>query len=139
MSEASLTLIIAIASSPLWVPIFDYIRSRIWAKINFQGWQAVFLHTPEGTTTYFGHITSVSKNELTLKNIYYLKDGSKATPENINFLIGPELVKLGEGQLHQPEDKMIINRQYVVFMENMTQEAPVMKMIFRHELKTKNT
>jgi hypothetical protein len=135
MSEASLTLIIAILSSPLWVPAFDYVRSRVWAKLNFHGWQAVFLHTPEGTTTYFGHVTSVSKNDLTLEDIYYLKDSSKVTPENINFLIGPELVKLGEGQLHLPEDKMIINRQFVVFMENMTSEAPVMKMIFRNEAK----
>lgn len=132
MSEVAITLVIAIISSPIWIPLFEYVRNKVWARINFHGWQVIFLHTPEGMSTYFGHITSISRSEVALRDIYYLTDGN-ATPENIDLLEGPQLTKLGEGQLHQPEDIMIINRQYIVFMENMTDEAPVMKAINKYQ------
>ena len=89
---------------------------------------------PKGTTTYFGKVTSISKNELVLIDIYYLTTDETA-PEAINALKNPQLTKLGEGQLHQPEDKMIINRQHVAFMENMTDEAPVVQAILEHKNK----
>jgi len=139
MSATSITLLVTLIGSPVLVPAYEYSRNKIWAKASFHGWQAVFIHEPTGTTTYFGHITSVSKTDITLRDIYYLKDPevSDSTPEAISKLLSPQLKKLGEEELHQPEDKMIINRQFIAFMENLTNDAPIVKAILKHSRKDK--
>jgi hypothetical protein len=131
VSATSITLIVTVVSSPIWVPLVEYFRNKLWAKFSFHGWQAVFMNDPKGTITYFGHITSITKSDLVLKDIYYLQED--ITPESLEKIHKSSLVKLGEGQLHNPEDKMIINRRFVSFIENMTDEAPVVKAIIEHK------
>jgi len=136
MSATAITLVVTVVSSPIWVPLVEYIRNKLWAEFSFYGWQAVFMDDPKGTATYFGHITSINKTDLILKDIYYLTEDT--SPEMIGLIKEPQLVKLGEGQLHNPEDKMIINRQFVSFIENMSDESRVVKAIHEHQKRTKS-
>jgi hypothetical protein len=132
MSATTITVIIAVVSSPLWLPVFEFIRNKLWAKINFHGWQAVFINSPMSIDTYFGKITSISKTDVTLTDIYFLTSG-EASPEAVSASKDPQLTKLGEAQIHSPEDKMIINRQHIAFLENISEDSNVVKAILEHK------
>ena len=89
--------------------------------------QAVFLN---GGQVYFGDITDLNSRFMRLSNIYYLrvnqtvqpKDASKATNNDIS------LVKLG-CELHGPQDSMVINREQVIFWENLKGDGQVAKAV----------
>jgi hypothetical protein len=87
--------------------------------------QAVFMN---GGQVYFGKVTSLNKQYLTLRDIYYLQvrqqvqPGEKTPPDNI------QLTKLG-CELHGPEDLMVINREQVIFWENLKEDGKVAKAI----------
>jgi len=96
-------------------------------------WQAVFL---ENGQVYFGQIIAEKENELVLKNIYYY-------PENfLNYLQGGEerqlsdlsIIKLGT-ELHGPEDQMIINRSFVMFVENLKENSKILQTIKKYQEK----
>ena len=46
------------------------------------------------------------------------------------------LTKLG-GEIHGPEDKMIVNRQQVLFIENLKPDSKVVQLIKDHKLGNK--
>ena len=96
--------------------------------INTKKVQAVFLTNGQ---VYFGSVKEMSPKFLDLENIYYLNSqqaqpdqGSKDTSQQTNF----SLVKLG-CELHGPYDQMIINRDQVVFWENLRDDGQVGKAI----------
>lgn len=90
------------------------------ASINKNGFQAVFLKSGQ---VYFGKITAISETQLTLENIYYLKENSGNDPT---------LVKLGS-EVHGPEDKMFIERAQIEFWENSKESSQVVKAIREYE------
>jgi hypothetical protein len=116
-----------ISSSVLTVGI-EFIGDKIFARIRYRGWQAVFLANSQ---VYFGKISSVTRNDIRLTNIYYLqsnKQGSNAGyPRDIDT-DDVTLVKLGE-ELHGPEDMMTIGRAHIVFTETLKDTAQVVKAI----------
>lgn len=90
-------------------------------------YQAVFLSNSQ---VYFGKLTSRSAQYATLTDIYYLqfaqppqpqRDGQQQTP-NVT------LVKLGN-ELHGPIDKMEINRDHIVFIEDLRADSQVIAAI----------
>jgi len=93
--------------------------------------QAVFLTNGQ---VYFGKVGAVTKDYLTLSNIYYLnvnqqvqpnqKDASGNSASNNSI----SLVKLG-CELHGPVDRMVINREQVTFWENLKDDGQVSKAI----------
>ncbi len=86
------------------------------ANIKKDQYQAVFL---KSGSVYFGIITKISDNQITLTDIYYLRDEDT---ENIS------LTKLGN-ELHGPEDIMYIERKEVEFWENLKPDGQVAKAI----------
>jgi hypothetical protein len=103
---------------------------------NEKTFQAVFLSNGQ---VYFGHIKSLS-NWIVLKDVYYLQASTSplqaeatdatATPPKPNSNI--QLVKLG-GELHGPEDQMYIERDKVLFWENMKVDSKVMEAIGKNQ------
>lgn len=99
--------------------------------INKGKYQAVFLNG--GVTsgqvsysTYFGHITKLNNNYITLQDVYYLTDASSGgNSANSN----PQLTKLGCQQLHSPYDQMVINRSQMAFWENLQDNGKVVQAI----------
>jgi hypothetical protein len=96
------------------------------------GWQAVFLSNGQ---VYFGHLGSSDKQFAELSNIYYLqvdqqeslqpgKTTTAATTEQPKLT----LIKLGN-ELHGPNDKMTINRDHILFIEDMKSDSKVVAAI----------
>lgn len=92
--------------------------------------QAVFLSNGQ---VYFGHITDADESTLTLEDIYYLEQVDQQLQAGEEAAAAGEgtanlsLTKLGEGQLHDPEDLMVIQRENILFWENLKPDSGVVK------------
>jgi hypothetical protein len=98
--------------------------------VNNKGLQAVFLN---GGQVYFGNITTLNGKYLRLNNIYYLRVNQTVQPNQTNANNAANsndvsLVKLG-CELHGPDDQMIINREQVIFWENLKSDGQVAKAV----------
>lgn len=99
-------------------------ESRFVAKDKMQ---AVFLN---GGQVYFGKIRELNNKYVGVTDIYYLrvnqqvqpKQGEEQSQQDIS------LVKLG-CELHGPQDQMLINRDQVVFWENLKSDGQVAKAV----------
>ncbi|MBI1857206.1 hypothetical protein HY003_00180 [Candidatus Saccharibacteria bacterium] len=84
--------------------------------------QAVFLN---GGQVYFGRIVNMSDKYINLSNIYYLSVSQQVQPDEKktnNQQQNITLVPLG-CELHRPQDNMLINRDQVIFWENMKDDS----------------
>jgi len=82
-------------------------------------YQAVFLSNDQ---IYFGHLKSEtpSSEYLTLTDVYYVKISDDSTGQ---------LIKLGQIEPHRPVNEMIINREHILFWENLAPDSPVIRTI----------
>lgn len=89
--------------------------------------QAVFLN---GGQVYFGNITELNNEYLSMANIYYLRVNQQVQPNQTESANSNDvsLVKLG-CELHGPEDRMVINHEQVIFWENLKSDGQVTKAI----------
>lgn len=104
-------------------------------------YQAVFLTNGQ---VYFGKINDVNASYIRLNDIYYLQqqdnkaaDASKTAQQaatNPENQANVSLAKLGE-ELHAPEDAMYINKDQVLFWENLKTDGKVSKAIAEHKKK----
>lgn len=85
-------------------------------------YQAVFLSNDQ---IYFGHLKNTGSGYLLLTDVYYVK---------VNEGGVGQLVKLGVGEPHGPRDEMIINREHILFWENLKSDSPVVKTIQNMQL-----
>ncbi len=90
---------------------------------NLSSYSAVFLANGQ---VYFGNISDVGDKFLTLKNIFYLQaqQSLQSSSQTQPFT----LVKLGK-ELHGPTDEMFVNRQQILFYENLRKDSSVVKSI----------
>lgn len=85
-------------------------------------YQAVFLSNNQ---VYFGKFHEDLAREPSLSNVYYLQVADalqQNTAGNIN------LIKLG-GELHGPEDRIILNRDHILFVEDLKPDSRVVQLI----------
>lgn len=112
--------------------------------IDKDKYQAVFL---VGGQVYFGRLEVVDGNYLKLLDVFYPQlsatnqDSPTGDSDNINNTSDTsnnslKLTKLG-GEIHGPEDKMIVNRQQVLFIENLKPDSKVVQLIKDHKLGNK--
>lgn len=98
------------------------------------GYQAVFLTNGQ---VYFGKIANAESTYVTLTDIYYLQviqpplqgqqeAGQQAPAQQPQPQIS--LVKLGN-ELHGPVDEMKINRDHIMFYENLKENGQVVQAI----------
>lgn len=85
--------------------------------INPDAYQAVFLMNDQ---IYFGRLKNINQGYLILYDVYYVKIGEDGTGQ---------LVKLGAIEPHGPKDQMVINKDQILFWENMRFDSPVVKTI----------
>ncbi len=98
------------------------------------GYQAVFLTNGQ---VYFGKLSDMSASYATLKDIYYLQvtqpplQGSQngQQQQQQNQLA---LVKLGN-ELHGPVDTMKINRDQILFFEDIKEDGRVVQAIREYQ------
>ncbi|HPN15423.1 MAG TPA: hypothetical protein PLF71_04940 [bacterium] len=90
------------------------------------GRQAVFLTNGQ---VYFGVVQSKDSGQIVLSDIYYLQsDRAANNAANLESQQDIKLIKLGN-ELHGPEDRMEINRQHVLFIEDLKSDSKVVKAI----------
>ena len=98
--------------------------------VSTSGWQAVFLSNGQ---VYFGKIAKETRNTLVLQEIYYLQVSQQIQP--VEAGLQPQqnlsLVKLGN-ELHGPLDEMRINRDHVLFTEDLKTNSRVVDAIVRY-------
>lgn len=88
--------------------------------------QAVFLN---GGQVYFGDINALNGKFISMSNIYYLRVNQQVQPDQSNASSNDiSLVKLG-CELHGPQDNMVINREQVIFWENLKDDGQVAKAV----------
>lgn len=90
-------------------------------------YQAVFLN---GGQVYFGKVSDLNKQFLRISDIYYLRVNQQVQPNqsNNNAQNDISLVKLG-CELHGPQDSMVVNRDQVIFWENLKDDGQVAKAV----------
>ncbi|MEK7464462.1 MAG: hypothetical protein AAB617_01650, partial [Patescibacteria group bacterium] len=98
-----------------------------WGWRGDKNYEAVFLSNGQ---VYFGHLSQEGRQYVVLRDIYYLQvntppqpaKAGETQPTNIN------LVKLGS-ELHGPEDEMRINRDQILFVEDLRADSRVVEAI----------
>lgn len=116
-----------IGSLALW--FWSAAPTTMYSQVATNEYQAVFLNNGQ---VYFGKVTSLNKDYLTLTNIFYLQSSSTSTtssPQPSSSKNNLTLVKLGVNELHAPQDKMIINQSQVSFWENLKDSSKVVTAI----------
>lgn len=107
---------------------FGLINNKSTSK---SGWQAVFLSNGQ---VYFGHLTGQNRPYAELTNIYYLQVDQQQNlqPDKsaTSTTASPKLtlIKLGN-ELHGPSDKMVINKDHILFIEDMKSDSKVVAAI----------
>lgn len=98
--------------------------------------QAVFLN---GGQVYFGNIKDLNGQYLSMSNIYYLRVNQQVQPNQSNSSSSNDisLVKLG-CELHGPQDNMVINREQVIFWENLKDDGQVAKAVANYKQQNPN-
>ncbi len=91
-------------------------------------YQAVFLDNGQ---VYFGKLSKTKQQFFLLTDVFYMQSGSAAPDKAANL----SLSKLG-GEAHGPEDKMEINVDHILFIEDMKSDSKVVKAI--NQYKTNN-
>jgi hypothetical protein len=103
-------------------PIIGRSLERRRSVDGYAGLQAVFLTDGQ---VYFGAIRHMDDRTVRLADIYYIQkspQGDEASQTDVS------LAKLGN-ELHGPEDWMDINRDHVMFIEQLKEEGRVAKAI----------
>ena len=90
-------------------------------------YQAVFLTNNQ---VYFGKLSSSGGNYAKLTDIFYLQVAQALQPSQPNSQVN--LVKLGD-ELHGPADVMEINRDHILFIEDLKPESQVVKAIEQYK------
>ena len=100
--------------------------------VDTSKFQAIFLNNTS-QPPYFAKIRSINSKYITIDNIYYLLVNQQVQPSASNTTNSNDirLVKLG-CELHGPYDKMIINRDQVLYWENLKEDGQVAQAITKY-------
>lgn len=109
-------LIIVLGSKAYWLASKN---SYERARIDSTTYQAVFL---EGEQLYFGKLSEIESQFPLLDDVYYVK----LEDEDAN---SGRLVKLGLFEPHGPQDQMNINRDHIIFWENLKPDSAIIQAI----------
>ena len=115
-SVAGLLLIVVLGFKAYWLVIKSAQNEK---KIDPTTYQAIFLADEQ---IYFGKLKDVNSLYPILEDVYYIM------LQNDDPNSG-RLVKLGQEEPHSPYDQMIINRDHILFWENLKPDSRVIQTI----------
>lgn len=119
--------LLAVAIVVVFVIYFVFVGPR---PNRTTDWQAVFLTNGQ---FYFGHIEKENNRDVYLSEVYYLESSNPLQQDGQPTPRGElSLVKLGN-ELHGPVDTMILNRDHVLFTEDLRDDGKVVQAIMRHQ------
>lgn len=101
------------------------------AVIQTDKYQALFLDSQDGQV-YFGKLAIYNDDLYQLTDIYYVRVENPVQPEGADQASTPQqnisLAKLGN-ELHGPQDVMYVNRDKVLYWENLKDDGQVVTAI----------
>jgi len=98
---------------------FTYKSKTEGDYVDTSKFQAVFLN---GGQVYFGQIKTLNNKYIRVDNIFYLRVNQTVQPNGQQQNSAPELVPLG-CELHRPQNEMVINREQIIFWENLKDDS----------------
>lgn len=101
-----------------------YFRGNIGGTIDSQ-YQAVFLSNGQ---VYFGKMAVVNDSYIKITNVYYIQNANGTAAQSSANANNIELVQLTKA-VHGPKDEMVINRDQVLFFENLRDDGQAAKLI----------
>jgi hypothetical protein len=105
---------------------------NVMSAVKTDQYQAVFLNSADGQV-YFGKLKDYNKSYYQLSDIYYVRvqtvQPDKNTTQTQQSI---SLAKLGN-EIHGPEDVMYINKDSVMFFENLKEDGQVVKAIREYQ------
>jgi len=106
--------------------LVDFYRDKKAKLIdpNESQYYAVFLTNDQ---VYFGKMLINNKFEMVLSEVYYVSVNGQSTTEQLGQTQF-QLVKLGN-EIHGPTDKMFINKDQILFYEQLRNDSTVVKTI----------
>ncbi len=130
---SALNTVLAVVAIVTALVVISYLGTRIVANggsngaIKSRQYQALFLTNGQ---VYFGHLKSADNAYVKLSDIYYLQVQQQVQPGDKTASQQPNvsLAKLGS-ELHGPEDSMYVNRDQVLFWENLKNDGKVANAI----------
>lgn len=130
-SGSSLSTLLLVAAFVV-VSVLWFNQTRLSGFDN--DWQAVFLTNGQ---VYFGRVVKQNREEMKVKEIYYLQvtrplQQTEEGEEQANPQGELSLVKLGN-ELHGPTDAMSINRDHVLFIEDLKDDSNVVQAIANYK------
>lgn len=95
------------------------------------GYQAVFLSNNQ---VYFGKLYKRASQYPVLKDVYYLQVTQALQPrdQNAPAATNINLIKLG-GEIHGPTDEMVLNRDHIIFFEDLDENSQVTTAIKQYK------
>ena len=99
-------------------------KDPLASAINSSEFQGVFLTNGQ---VYFGKLSAPGGDFYYLRDIYYLS--AQASPQ-AGKPTRQRLIKLGS-EIHGPEDLMVINRNQILFVENLKPTGQVSRAILQ--------
>jgi cytoskeletal protein RodZ len=133
-----LVVVVVVVAAVTWWVVTVHNNSNTNSEssaVNTSEYQAVFLTNGQ---VYFGKLKVVNPNYLKLTNIYYLQVQSTSSDTTSASQLSAstsgtsgnnvQLVKLGN-ELQGPENMMAINREQVLFWENLKPSGKVTQAI----------
>ncbi len=118
-------IIVIVAVVLWWKGAFGFVNG------NSGAFQAVFLTNGQ---VYFGKLANAKSQYPVLREVYYLQVTQPLQPKDQNAQTAPNLnlIKLG-GELHGPMDEMFINRDQIIFYEDMKTDSQVVTAIRQYQ------
>lgn len=136
---SGLNTVLAVVAIVTALVVITYLGTRLAANGGSNGaikgkrYQALFLTNGQ---VYFGKLKRADNSYVKLTDIYYLQVQQQVQPgqSNSNQQPNVSLAKLG-GELHGPEDVMYVNRDQVLFWENLKNDGKVASAIKDYQAK----
>jgi small nuclear ribonucleoprotein (snRNP)-like protein len=110
---------------------FMFYMPNLGSAVDSSKYQAVFLSNGQ---VYFGKLKVSNNTYVTLTDVFYIQtDTTKDTNQSTSTTADSnlQLIKLGS-EVHGPEDEMVINKDQVLFFENIKNDGKVVDSITKY-------
>lgn len=136
MMQNQKIFLVAVAIIALLLILFGFpaVSSK---AIDEKTYQAVFLTNGQ---VYFGKLEKPTSHYPRLTDVYYLRQNQQIQQgEEQSTTTQPQvsLIKLGD-ELHGPLDEMLLNRDHILFLENLKDDSRVVKAIKQQKTQAAN-
>ena len=126
VSVAILAVAVGVMSILSLINSLKYDRSDKKDFIDLNTYQAVFLNNNQ---IYFGHLHDMYSDYPVLSDVYYVQLTQEFSKKGQPVQEKGRLMRLGDSEPHMPQNEMILNKEHILFWENLRLDSPVVKTI----------